>query len=226
MDLEQLQTFKTQLGDNTELISAFSKIESDIKVLSENKQAAVGKEKEFRAFKQDVSKLFGLQDGLNIEDSLKQVGELHSGFQSKINALTDSTSGKNLEVADLKELITNTQAQLKVHTDELASEKDKNKLSGLKTDFRTALNAHGIKGQDQQDLVINGHMSTISTIDNFSELAKSIATQKPYLVDTSLNGGAGSTVLHKENNVGALSNIKLNDKQSRIAAIQGSIAQI
>ena len=225
MDLEQLQTFKTQLGDDKELISAFNKIESDIKVLSENKQSAVGKEKEFRAYKQDVSKLFGLEDGLNIEDSLKRVGELHSGFQSKISSLTDSTSGKNLELAGLKELITNTQNEMKSIKGELASEKAETTLNGLKTDFRNALSDSGIKGLDQQELVISGHMSTIGTIENFSELAKSIAIDKPYLVDTSLNGGVGSRLLTKETNTGGLSNIKLNDKVNRIAAIEASLAK-
>jgi len=92
----------------------------------------------------------------------------------------------------MKELIANTQNQMNTLTSELNGERETNKLNDLKSEFRKHLSESGIKGVDQQNLVIGNHLSVLGSVEDFGALASKVATENPYLTESALKGGAGT----------------------------------
>lgn len=222
MDFGQL---KDKFKENEDFTSVLSQIESEYTALSGKKESAVENEIKLRNTKQEIAKAFGLEENIPASELVNKISEILTGYKTKIDSFEKNASSKELENASVKEQLQTLTNQLNEYSAQLEKERATNKLNDLKGKAREALSQYRITDPKAQDMVINANLSTIDTVEDFGQFAKSIAESNPFLTETIHKAGAGSAPYSGDRlNNKNLGSVDLNDSKARTAIISERLA--
>jgi len=221
MDFGKFEVLRSKVGDNEELASVVSELETQAKTLYENKESAVGEVKKFKGLKHNIAETFGFDKEIATDELLNNVKAKYGDLSNKIDSFQKTASSKELENASVKEQLNSLTSQLSEITNQLNSEREANKLNSIKDSFRKALANNRISDTKAQDIAINSHMNLLSGDVDYEELAKSIATEMPFLTQSVHKGGTGSVAPNGQyNNEKSISTVDIKDTKGRQSAVE------
>ena len=193
MDITEVTTKMNELaGDNSELKTLVSLIETDFQKEQGKKDTLLEEVKTLKTFKSHVRQSVGAEEGTSLTDIGGKFDELISSQKAKIDSLSSGASTKNVQISEDAAsivLLRNEMSELKGFYEQ---EKTTNLLNGRKDDFRKALSDNNITSARQQDMAIQANISQLMGIEDVGSFVKTYATENPYLKESSLTGGSGS----------------------------------
>jgi len=214
---------KDKYKDNEGLMSDLSQIESAYTTLEAKKENAVDEVKKFKGFKHSIADTIGLDKEISIDDLQGNLKGRLTDFQEKIDSFKNNASSKELENAQFKEDFAKMQNSINEANERYETERTQNKLNDLTNDFRKSLTKANIKTSEAQEMAIDAYINKAGAVEDLDLFAKSIAEQRPFLTTTSHKGGSGTFPSRETNTTNGLADIKINDKQGRLGAINALI---
>lgn len=193
MDITEVTNKMNELaGDNSELKTLVSLIETGFQAEQGKKDTLLTEVKDLKSFKSNIRQKVGAEEGTSMNDISSRFDELISSRDAKIDSLSSGASNKNVQISEYAETLNKIQSQMSELQGNYDQEKTTNQLNSRKDAFRNALSENNIKNSKQQDMAIQANINQLMGIEDVGSFVKNFANDNPYLKESSLTGGSGS----------------------------------